>query len=82
MLQVTVWAAMATNSTAAARPFLRVLIRLADYLADNGLYPATQLTTDDYMGAFTNNTNLAVKAIVGIGCFARLCDMLVPLPPT
>ena len=43
----------------------RTLLRLTDYLVNNGLYPATQLTTDDYMGAHTNNTNLAVKAIVG-----------------
>ena len=42
-----------------------------------GRYPATQLTTDDYMGAHTNNTNLAVKSIIGIGAFPQLCDMLV-----
>lgn len=77
VVQVTVFAAKATNSSAAARPFLRTLLRLADYLVDHGLYPVTQLTTDDYMGPHTNNTNLAVKAIVGIGAFAQLCDLLV-----
>ena len=45
------------------RPFLRTLLRLTDYLVDNGLYPATQLTTDDYMGVHTINTNLAVSQV-------------------
>ena len=40
-------------------------------------YPAPQLTTDDFMGAHTNNTNLAVKSIIAIGAFAQLCDMVV-----
>ena len=43
----------------------RTLLRLSDYLVTNGLYPATQLTTDDYMGPHSNNTNLAAKAIIG-----------------
>lgn len=76
-VQLSVFAAKALNSTESVRPFLRVLLRLTDYLVDNGLYPATQLTTDDFMGAHTNNTNLAVKSIIGIGAFAQLCDMLV-----
>ena len=75
-VQLTAFVAKATNSTAQARPFLRVLLRLADYLVDNGLHPALQLTSDDYMGAHANNTNLAVKAIVAIGGFAQLCEML------
>eukprot|EP01043_Picozoa_sp_COSAG02_P018860 COSAG02_NODE_892_length_16138_cov_14.599875_14_plen_73_part_01 len=58
-VQLSVFAAKALNSTESVQPFLRVLLRLTDYLVDNGLYPATQLTTDDFMGAHTNNTNLA-----------------------
>ena len=42
VVQVTVHAAKATNSTRAARPFLRTLLRLADYLVDNGLYHQLQ----------------------------------------
>ena len=49
---------------------------MAEYLVENGLYPAMQLTTDDYMGPHANNTNLAIKAIVAIGGFAQLCTML------
>ncbi len=60
-----VFAAKALNSTESVRPFLRTLLRLTDFLVENGLYPATQLTTDDFLGAHTNNTNLAVKSIVG-----------------
>ena len=98
-VQLSVFAAKASNSTLSVRPFMRTLLRLTDYLVDKGLvrtctrphlvlsappadqpaclqYPATQLTTDDFMGVHTNNTNLAVKSIVAIGAFAQLCEML------
>ena len=36
-VQLSVFAAKASNSTLSVRPFMRTLLRLTDYLVDNGL---------------------------------------------
>ena len=49
-----------------------VITRWANYLNATGLYPAKQLSSDDFDGPLANRSNLAAKAIIGVGAYAQL----------
>ncbi len=46
-----------------------------EYLLEFGLIPATQLSTDDFAGALANQSNLALKAIIGIKAMAQIAQI-------
>ncbi|KAH8901091.1 glutaminase GtaA [Thozetella sp. PMI_491] len=49
-----------------------LLAQFAEYLITFGLVPATQLSTDDFAGKLANQTNLALKAIIGLHAMANV----------
>jgi hypothetical protein len=55
-----------------AQHYWPVLTKWEQYLAKNGLRPGNQLSTDDFAGHLADNSNLAIKAILGIASYEAL----------
>lgn len=49
-----------------------ILKQWAEYLVLDSLFPAEQLSTDDFAGHLANQTNLALKGIIGLEAMARM----------
>jgi hypothetical protein len=62
-----------TGDTGYAKRYWGLVTQWADYLVKEGMNPGRQLCTDDFTGHLAQNVNLALKAIVGVGCYALLC---------
>lgn len=62
----------ATGNTDLADTYSAQLEQYANYLYQNGLYPAAQLSLNDALGKLANQTNLAVKAAVGLATYGAL----------
>ncbi|KAM0751572.1 glutaminase GtaA [Meredithblackwellia eburnea MCA 4105] len=61
-----------TKDVAWVSKYYDILTQWTTYLIEDGLVPAEQLSTDDFAGTLSNQTNLAVKAIIGIGAMSEL----------
>ena len=62
------------GDTQYAEKYWPLLALWADYLREKGLDPENQLCTDDFAGHLAHNVNLSLKAIMGLGSFASLCE--------
>ncbi len=67
--------AKAEGNTAFAEKYASILETWADYLVEKGLDPENQLCTDDFAGHLAHNTNLSIKAILGLGSYAAILEM-------
>ncbi|KAJ3498050.1 hypothetical protein NLJ89_g10269 [Agrocybe chaxingu] len=53
-----------------------LLDQWAQFLIEDSLIPANQISTDDFAGPLANQTNLAIKGIIGIRAMAEIENML------
>jgi len=58
-----------------AKKYWPLLAKWADYCVREGLDPQNQLCSADMFGHMPRASNLALKAIIGIGGYAQLCEM-------
>lgn len=59
-----------------AKPYWDTIKKWKNYLVKYGPDPGNQLCTDDFAGRLSHNTNLSIKAIMGIEGYAMLAEML------
>ncbi|KAJ5885050.1 hypothetical protein N7495_009560 [Penicillium taxi] len=52
----------------------KLLNQWTGYLVNEALYPASQISTDDFAGSLANQTNLALKGMIGIQAMAVIAN--------
>ena len=76
MLILVAAIAKAEGNADYALEYWELLSKWAAYLKEKGLDPEEQLCTDDFAGHLAHNTNLSLKAILALGAYADLCEMV------
>ena len=76
MLIMTAMVCRLDGSAAFSAPYQNTLKKWVQYLINYGADPGEQLCTDDFAGHLAHNTNLSVKAIMGIEAYSLLLEQL------
>ena len=74
MLIMTLAYAQKNNDSAYLTQHYNILKQWTQYLIAEALIPANQISTDDFAGSLANQTNLALKGIIGIEAMAVIAN--------
>ena len=75
MLIMTLAYAQRANDQAYLSQHYQILKQWTGYLVAEALIPANQISTDDFAGSLANQTNLALKGIIGIEAMAVIANL-------
>lgn len=75
MLIMTLAYAQRANDKAYLTQHYTILKQWTQYLIEEALIPADQISTDDFAGSLANQTNLALKGIIGIEAMSVIANM-------
>ncbi|RDW75997.1 glutaminase GtaA [Coleophoma crateriformis] len=75
MLIMTLAYAQRAKDTAYLTQHYSILKQWTGYLVAEALIPANQISTDDFAGSLANQTNLALKGIIGIEAMATIANL-------
>ncbi|KAF9019248.1 DUF1793-domain-containing protein [Hymenopellis radicata] len=76
MLIMALSYAQKTGDTAQLTKYYDLLDQWTQFLITDALIPAHQLSTDDFAGTLENQTNLAIKGIIGIKAMSVIAETL------
>ncbi|KAJ5162199.1 hypothetical protein N7492_007591 [Penicillium capsulatum] len=74
MVIMTLAYAMKTDNNDYLHAHYDLLKKWTGYLVEDALYPANQISTDDFAGSLANQTNLALKGMIGIQAMAVIAN--------
>jgi len=75
MIILTLAYAQRTGDTQYLKDHYPRLAQWADFLIQDSLIPANQLSTDDFAGELANQTNLAIKGIIGLKAMSQIANL-------
>ncbi|KAL2129393.1 hypothetical protein VTI74DRAFT_7851 [Chaetomium olivicolor] len=75
MIIMTLAYAQRTGDTGYLITHYPILKQWAQFLVEESLIPADQLSTDDFAGTLANQTNLAIKGIIGLRAMSEIAKL-------